>query len=167
MNNSESAERSIIEAFTALMCERPFSKISVVDICQKCNINRKSFYYHFRDKYDLMNRKFDMEFPLLSHENKNHEEMFRMMFDYLYENRIYYRKAFLVEGQNSFTEYLQEKLSDCIMSASLCKNKFRADFFARGITFATKEWMHSKNSLSPADFYKQLKSCINASMQIN
>ena len=38
-----------------LMRGRPFEKISVSDICVECGINRKSFYYHFRDKYDLVN----------------------------------------------------------------------------------------------------------------
>ena len=38
-----------------LMRQRPFEKISVSDICNDCGINRKSFYYHFRDKYDLVN----------------------------------------------------------------------------------------------------------------
>lgn len=38
-----------------LMEKKPFSKISVGDICEDCGMNRKSFYYHFRDKYDLVN----------------------------------------------------------------------------------------------------------------
>ncbi|MGM9640637.1 MAG: TetR/AcrR family transcriptional regulator, partial [Faecousia sp.] len=32
-----------------LMNREPFAKISVGDICQACQMNRKSFYYHFRD----------------------------------------------------------------------------------------------------------------------
>ena len=40
----------------ALMEERPFAKISVGDICERCGMNRKSFYYHFKDKYDLQEK---------------------------------------------------------------------------------------------------------------
>ena len=41
-----------------LMKEKPFAKISVIDICEGCGMNRKSFYYHFKDKYDLVNWNF-------------------------------------------------------------------------------------------------------------
>ena len=44
------------------MEEKPFEKISVGDICERCDMNRKSFYYHFRDKYDLVNWIYDREF---------------------------------------------------------------------------------------------------------
>ena len=42
-------------ALKSLMASRPLSKITVGDICEACDMNRKSFYYHFRDKYDLVN----------------------------------------------------------------------------------------------------------------
>ncbi len=166
MAESDNTVMSLMEAFTTLMCELPFSKISVVDICQKCNINRKSFYYHFKDKYDLMNSKFDMEFPMFDNKSETHDKLFLKLFNYFHENRIYYRKVFMIEGQNSFTEHLHEKLKDYILSSSNCKNKFRADFFANGIIFATKEWINDKNGISPFEFYKQLESCINLSIQI-
>ena len=38
------------------MIEKPFDKISVIDICEGCGMNRKSFYYHFKDKYDLRDK---------------------------------------------------------------------------------------------------------------
>ena len=41
---------------------KPFSQISVSDICGKCEMNRKSFYYHFKDKYDLVNWIYRTEF---------------------------------------------------------------------------------------------------------
>ena len=36
-------------ALKSLMASRPLSKITVGDICEACDMNRKSFYYHFRD----------------------------------------------------------------------------------------------------------------------
>lgn len=167
MNDSENAERSIIEAFTDLMCERAFSKISVVDICQKCIISRKSFYYHFKDKYDLINCKFDLEFPIPDNENHSFDRLLLKMFCYFHKNRIYYRKVFMIEGQNSFTDHLQEVLCNYIISNTNCKNKFRADFFAGAITFATKEWLYENKGLSPCDFHRQLGSCINSSIKFN
>lgn len=47
------------------MMELSFEKINVAQIYERCNMNRKSFYCHFKDKYDLVNRIFDTEFIAL------------------------------------------------------------------------------------------------------
>ena len=37
------------------MLDKPFEKVSVIDIAERAGLSRKSFYNHFRDKYDLIN----------------------------------------------------------------------------------------------------------------
>jgi AcrR family transcriptional regulator len=55
MSDSNVTKNALAASMKKLMKEEPFEKISVSDICSDCGINRKSFYYHFRDKYDLVN----------------------------------------------------------------------------------------------------------------
>ena len=55
MSDSNFTKNALAQSMKNLMRVRPFEKISVSDICVACGINRKSFYYHFRDKYDLVN----------------------------------------------------------------------------------------------------------------
>ena len=43
----------IADAFSALLDEKPISKITVKDIVDRCEINRNTFYYHFQDIPDL------------------------------------------------------------------------------------------------------------------
>ncbi len=46
--------RKLLEdAFRALLCERPFSEISVADITERATVNRATFYAHFEDKGHL------------------------------------------------------------------------------------------------------------------
>lgn len=66
MPDSNITKKALAMAMKELMEQIPFSKISVSDICEKCGMNRKSFYYHFKDKYDLVNWIFDVEFFRLS-----------------------------------------------------------------------------------------------------
>ena len=47
-------KRVIADSLKELCREKPFDKISVGEIAEKCNINRQTFYYHFQDKYDLL-----------------------------------------------------------------------------------------------------------------
>ena len=55
MADSNATKNALAASMKKLMRKKPFEKISVSDICEDCGINRKSFYYHFRDKYDLVN----------------------------------------------------------------------------------------------------------------
>lgn len=44
----------IQETFLDILKEKPMSKITVKEICDKAEINRGTFYKHYRDCYDLM-----------------------------------------------------------------------------------------------------------------
>ena len=44
----------IMEAFMELVIEKEFKDITIKDITQRATVNRATFYYHFFDKYDLL-----------------------------------------------------------------------------------------------------------------
>ncbi len=51
------AERTkiwIADTMRRLMAQKPIDKIRVTEICQAAEIERPTFYYHFKDKYDLV-----------------------------------------------------------------------------------------------------------------
>lgn len=49
-------EQAIREAFITLMNEKGFTQISVKQIVERSSINRGTFYIHYEDKYDLLNK---------------------------------------------------------------------------------------------------------------
>lgn len=49
-------QKAIIDAFYELLDEKSFSSITVIDICSKALINRGTFYTHFEDKYQLLDK---------------------------------------------------------------------------------------------------------------
>ncbi len=40
-------------AFLDLVSKKRPDKITIIDICKQAHISRETFYYHFKDKYDL------------------------------------------------------------------------------------------------------------------
>ena len=54
-------KKAIIDAFTELIGERPFDKITVKDIVTRCGVNRNTFYYYFEDIYALVDELFQLE----------------------------------------------------------------------------------------------------------
>ena len=49
-----SGKESLYKAFNALMKEKPFPLISISEIVKEANINRNTFYYHFKDIYEFV-----------------------------------------------------------------------------------------------------------------
>lgn len=46
----------IKDSFVKFMKEKPISKISVKEICDDADINRATFYAHYMDQYDLLQK---------------------------------------------------------------------------------------------------------------
>ena len=42
-------KQAIVNTFWQLLEEKPYSKITVQDIVDRCHVNRNTFYYHFQD----------------------------------------------------------------------------------------------------------------------
>ncbi|MGI5978739.1 MAG: TetR/AcrR family transcriptional regulator C-terminal domain-containing protein [Oscillospiraceae bacterium] len=110
MSESNITKRALAATMKQLMETTPFCKISVSDICEACGMHRKSFYYHFKDKYDLVNWIFYHDFIELSVREgpDSFPELYRNLCSYFYENRVFYKNAFSVTGQNSFRDYYKE-----------------------------------------------------------
>lgn len=52
-------QKAIKKALLELLEEKPFSKITVHDITDRIEVNRQTFYYHYRDIFDLLGSIFD------------------------------------------------------------------------------------------------------------
>ena len=47
--SKNTTKMAISYAFKELLLEKPYNKITVNDISERCGINRQTFYYHFLD----------------------------------------------------------------------------------------------------------------------
>jgi len=52
-------EKAIIAEFEAMLWEKPFHKLTVSALVARCQISPNTFYYHFQDIYDLLERWLD------------------------------------------------------------------------------------------------------------
>ena len=65
MGAAEKTRQMLAQALKELMKTSPLEKISVGDITQQAGVGRNTFYYHFKDKYALVNWIFETESALL------------------------------------------------------------------------------------------------------
>ena len=167
MANSIITKHVLANALKDLMEEKSFSKISVADICEKCGMDRKSFYYHFRDKYDLVNWIFDVEFieVMLKKAPADNKDILTNLSFYFYENHSFYRKALSVTGQNSFSDHFRELCYNAIRSrlqeinGSENMTDFQINFFSDAILMAFQRWIMEKDCMKPEEFIAQINAC--------
>lgn len=168
MPDSNITKRALSAAMKELMAERPMEKIRIGDIVERCNMNRQSFYYHFRDKYDLVNWIFYTEFfaDIQRSFDKPGWELIEKMCQFFYENRTFYTNALQVRGQNSFSEYFNEVMHPLILArfddifADDPDRDFYATFLTDSIRVTITRWLLEGAKLPPERFIELLKKAV-------
>ena len=168
MADSNITKKALAAALKELMESRPFAKISVRDICEACDMNRKSFYYHFRDKQDLVNWIFYTEaiLPLQDGSGSRIRDILSDICRHLYENRCFYRKAFQIAGQNSFSDYFRETMEPLLVRVSEklladeADQAFYLHFFAGTYMSAIERWIREPDCIPAEDFVRKSRECL-------
>ena len=62
--------KAIMQTFLHILKNKPLDRITVKDICEQCEINRNTFYYYFKDIYDVLEAIFEDEVRLVMDEAK-------------------------------------------------------------------------------------------------
>lgn len=85
-------KKALCQSLKNLMKHKAFSKITVSELIRDCNVNRKTFYYHFQDIYDLLKWMLEQEaFEVVKHFdlNTDYEEAFLFVVDYVEQNAFF------------------------------------------------------------------------------
>lgn len=168
MSNSQVTKLAMAEAMKQLMVEKPMSKITISDITESCTMNRKSFYYHFKDKYDLVNWIFYTEFISVIQKASSSDiwDLLESICQYLYENKVFYRNALKVTAQNSFSDYFMEILEPFMLInfGNIFKDHEHKEFFSTYFADATRvaitRWLIEDKDIPPKKFIEFTKSAI-------
>lgn len=173
MPYANATKQAFADALRKLLDQMPFSKISVSHICEECGMNRKSFYYHFKDKYDLVNWIFDTEITEIFSEEewKNAGftwDILEKICTYFYTQRTFYSKVLQIEGQNSLTEHfrdilvpINQKFLEMVKEEEMGEHEaFYIRFFSDAFLAALIRWLGEKESVPPEEFIALLRSSL-------
>ena len=167
MSDSQITKKALAESMKKLMEEKPKKKINIGDIVEGCNMNRQSFYYHFKDKYDLVNWIYYTEFIVTIKDSPMSSwNILVNICKFFYNNKIFYKNAFQVTGQNSFSEYFIEVLHPILtvhLNDIFKNNKnvdFYATFYSDAIRVSISRWLIEGARIPPEQFVELIKSSI-------
>ncbi|MCY8235466.1 TetR/AcrR family transcriptional regulator [Priestia endophytica] len=171
---------SIRNALTELIEEKGFEAISVKDITVKANINRGTFYLHYQDKYDLMDKcqqeimyeMSNMAKTILSKGVVDNEMAFSFaisMFEYLSQNADFMKAVLGPKGDLSFQikikEFMKKTLFKNDKQNSLIKQEsllVPEDYFTSYISSAhlgvIQQWLQHGGKESPQEMARILST---------
>lgn len=123
-------ESSLRQAFSQLIAEKPYSEITVKELCERSKINKSTFYLHYQDLYDFQVHLRDLIIDYII-------EIF-LEYEYTtlleYSSEILYRIVHLFDGNAplyfSFTEtpqlaHLLSEIDDTIVNIVIAHLKER------------------------------------------
>jgi len=148
------AERTklwIAETMKRMMAKKSIEKIRVTDICKEAEIERPTFYYHFRDKYDLMAWTF---FQAAYDTDVIDVDSAAKAMDQMKKDFIFYKRAYEDNSQTPMWQYMLEYFVD--RYSQIAKTKLGNDtletqtqysirLYCYGAIGMTREWLLNDN----------------------
>ena len=115
MSRTNKTKELLAQSLTELMVTTPLEKISVNDIVEHAGVGRNTFYYHFEDKFDLVNWYFQSgatQFLVTRGHYASWSTLLTDLEEYLLQNKTFYVNALAYTGQNCLQEYVFHYLSE-------------------------------------------------------
>lgn len=137
--SSQRSKLLIRNALVSLMREKPFDKISITDIVKRADINRGTFYAHYKNQEEVLEKiyfDFATDIHKLFQPNqpildvlKSPSSFFNSLSKFLLNDYDYYHMLFSVAGRTNIIEINKQKIikffsSDEILSHIRDKERF-------------------------------------------
>lgn len=107
---SQVTKRALEQSLKNLLLKKPLTKITVADIADDCGINRMTFYYHFKDIYDLVEWSCLEDAKRALDENKTYEtwqQGLLQIFEAVQANKPFILNVYRCVHREQVEKYLQ------------------------------------------------------------
>ena len=161
---TEMTKKALALSLKKLLEKKPLSKITVTDIAAECGINRHTFYYHFRDIYDLLEWIYvseTEEYILREGVPANWQESLTRLFQYCLENKIQFihKHAALIVGR-----IIESDMESVEISRE--KRNFALNFYAYALEGIIYAWIKNGMKQKPEEIIGMLSAMIEGSGRI-
>ena len=105
---SLNTKKLFAQALKSIVIQKSFSKVTVSELIRECKVNRKTFYYHFTDVYDLLKWTLEQEaidvvkkFDLIV----DYEEVILFVIDYIEKNNKFLNNIYDSLGRDQLKRF--------------------------------------------------------------
>lgn len=172
-------KKAIEYAFKELLIEKPFNKITVNDIAEKCSINRQTFYYHFLDIRDLVEWICIEDSEKVLKENKTYttwQEGFLDIFNLMLKDKVFVINIYNNVHREALEQYLFKITYNLLLNVvnEVSSNylvreedkKFIAEFYKYSYVGIVLDWIKNDMKEDPKIIINKLSLMIKGSFEL-
>ena len=161
---SNQTKKALAEALKQLLTRKPINKITINDITEQCGISRMTFYYHFKDIYDLADWTLQEALHAAIADNRTHENWqqgFLNLLVVLKEHQSLILNAYYAIDREQVERYMRREVEELLLPVvkeqaeglkiSAQGKRRVAAFYSYAFMGVVMEWIQRNMAASPQE----------------
>ena len=170
---SQITKRALEQSLKNLLQQKPLSKITISDITEDCGISRMTFYYHFKDIYDLVVWACAEDAARALQNKKTYDtwqQGFVQIFHAVRENKVFVMNVYRCVNREQVEKYLVPLTDQLIMgviterAAGMTVREADQQFIAQVYSYAfvgiMLDWIRDDMRADPEELVNRLAMVI-------
>ena len=166
---SDITKRALEASLKNLLREKPLEKITINDITEDCGISRMTFYYHFKDIYDLIEWSCDEDAHRLLKGRESYDtwqQGYLRIFQAVRENQTFFLNIYRSLSRELVENYLYKLTHELLMGVVEEKaaglsvrpedKAFLANFYKYAFVGLMLDWIRQGMSEDPAKIVERV-----------
>ena len=166
--------RAIRGAFLKLWAEKALDKITIKEIAETADVDRKTVYNYYESVGDILEElenelveNFEEKTKELDYGVEDPFDFFKALTEVLNENLDLYSQLMSSESNTGFMEkvfvFLREKMQESLLSSGIVpleKAELASEFIAAGMSFSYRTWFQSNRSTPLSELSKAVGTLV-------
>ena len=173
---SQVTKRALEASLKNLLLQKPLIKISISDITEDCGINRMTFYYHFKDIYDLVEWSCQEDASRALAGNKTYEtwqQGILQLIRAVQDNKPFIMHVYHSVSREQVEQYLYKMLDPLLrifverlnIPVKEEDKQFIIDFYKYGFVGLALEWIRRDMKTDPAIMAERLNTIMQGDLK--
>lgn len=174
---SQMTKRALEASLKRLLQQKPLAKITVSELAEDCGINRMTFYYHFKDIYDLVEWCCAEDVKRVLEGKVTYDtwqEGFLNIFQIAAENKTAVMNIYRGVSRDQLERYLGPFVHDLVrdmveqlsegMTVNEADKTFIADFYEYGFVGIMLNWVEHDMKEPPDEIVERTSAVIHGNI---
>ena len=175
---SQTTKRALEASLKKLLLQKPLNKITINDITEDCGVNRMTFYYHFKDIYDLVDWIMVEDAAKALEGRQSFENWTDAFLDILHQvqdNKVLVMNVYRSVSREQVEQYLYKLLDPMLrdfvdrsaqgFTVQDADKQFIIDFYKYGFVGLALEWIRRDMKTDPAIMAERLNTIMQGDLK--
>lgn len=174
---SQMTKRALEASLKKLLLQKPLNKITISDIAEDCGISRMTFYYHFKDIYDLVEWVCVEDAARALAGKKTYDtwqEGFLNIFQAVLDNKPFIMNVYRTVSRERIEQYLNPLIHNLVLgvveekavglTVSEADKNFIAYFYEYALIGVMLDWINGSMKEYPAAIVERTGKVLHGSV---